>query len=94
MFKRCRRLPETINEAVAHTPDTSAWIFNAMARPGASFTNMVYLQSLYGYIITTIIECDIKLLLHSQTSLEVWEWMCGFISNFTRRMITYIHAGI
>ena len=30
-----------------------------------------------------------KLLLHSQTSLEVWEWMCGFISNFTWRMITY-----
>ena len=42
-------------------------------------------------MITSIVECWMKLLIHSQTAsgstLEVWKWMRNFISDFTEYML-------
>ena len=36
-----------------------------------------------------ITKCGTKLLIHSQTATEVWEWISNFITYFTEYVITY-----
>ena len=49
--------------------------------PGASFTNMDELQYQHGYVFMYIIDCGMKLLIHSQNTVEVWEWISNFIPD-------------
>ena len=52
---------------------------------GAPFTNMVQFQSQHGYIITCLVKCGMKLLIHFQTSMM----QSNFIPHFIMDVITY-----
>ena len=55
------------------------------------FINMIQLWSWLGYVIASIMKCNMKLLIHSQTStVQVWERINIFIPHFTGHVITQI----
>ena len=50
----------------------------------ASITNMVWLESQHGQVITSIINCGVRSLIHSLTL----EWLDNFISHFAWHVIS------
>ena len=76
----------SINGLVSSGVTKSQWVklsfFNSHSS-GSPFTNMDELYSQHGEVITSIVMCGMKLLIHSQTStVEVWEWISNFIPHF------------
>ena len=72
-------------------------LWNVLAAPpGTPFTNMDCLKSQHGWLFTSIIKCGMKLLIHSQISMQPLKFGNGWVISFHTLLSMWllIHAGI
>ena len=85
MCWRDRRILRVVSDEFSHSCFTTHEI--------SSICSMSFLLCPYGFIITSIIKCVMKLLTHSRTStvepLKFKKWISNFITYFTGYMIIY-----